>query len=50
MGARVFNKGLFANNPDLRGTKNDQYSSPYDTIGHNTHVAATVAGVNYNFQ
>ncbi|WZZ35993.1 hypothetical protein YC2023_019394 [Brassica napus] len=36
--------GLFANNPDLRGTKKDQYSSPYDTIGHGTHVAAIAAG------
>ncbi|CAH8388164.1 unnamed protein product [Eruca vesicaria subsp. sativa] len=37
-------KGLFASNPDLRGTKNDKYSSPYDTIGHGTHVAAIAAG------
>ncbi|XP_010484555.1 PREDICTED: subtilisin-like protease SBT1.9 [Camelina sativa] len=44
IGARLFNKGLFANNPDLRGTKIGQYSSPYDTIGHGTHVAAIAAG------
>ncbi|KAL1196522.1 Subtilisin-like protease SBT1.9 [Cardamine amara subsp. amara] len=44
IGARVFNKGLFANNPDLRETKISQYSSPYDTIGHGTHVAAIAAG------
>lgn len=44
IGARVFNKGLFASNPDLRGTRIDRYSSPYDTIGHGTHVAAIAAG------
>ncbi|ESQ31193.1 hypothetical protein EUTSA_v10005646mg [Eutrema salsugineum] len=44
IGARVFNEGLFANNPNLRGTKIDHYSSPYDTIGHGTHVAAIAAG------
>lgn len=44
IGARVFNKGLFANNLDLRGTKIGQYSYPYDTIGHGTHVAAIAAG------
>ncbi|XP_023633595.1 subtilisin-like protease SBT1.9 [Capsella rubella] len=44
IGARVFNQGLFANNPDLRGTKIGQYSSPHDTIGHGTHVAAIAAG------
>ncbi|XP_010547521.1 PREDICTED: subtilisin-like protease SBT1.9 [Tarenaya hassleriana] len=44
IGARVFNKGLLANIPSLRAKAKRHYSSPYDTIGHGTHVSAIAAG------